>query len=295
MQPWWQKDQVIAAFVVGSFSLTTTLISILVNSRRTAQEPERKPARKTRRRRVGVMFIAGVIAGGMVYRFGIPALNAVGMTLATPIQRLRATASAFEPLVPGREPDASPGGAGSTAAAGGAAAAAVPAPGDSHPGEAADDVFAALAGAFAAPDSGPAPEPPPGLSEWLRATEMRIQYRHVQRLPDACDGAAVAYGNWPEGEAGAPVQCADSGWLVFDVAPLVEAGKVTPNIVYCFNLRNGAGRWARHDGAPSPGLDRVAVPSTTGTWGPAPLGFRVVRTEAGPQIELLNAEPRLLC
>ncbi|HEX7120690.1 MAG TPA: hypothetical protein VF212_17995 [Longimicrobiales bacterium] len=281
MQAWWERDQIISAFIVGSFSMTAALISMIVNTRRiekaatkaaeavsgrkaaSAGTPARRRARRARRMRslgVGAMFVAGMVLGGVGYRYGATALSAAGMAFGLPFDLGWRTAPTLPPLIaaePTRRVTSSGGSA-----------------------EAAEAVPAAVAA---------------GLPDWLRTLGRRIYYRYAERLPDACAGTATAHGNWEGGDAGVPVRCVDSAWLVFDVSGLVEAGTIAPGVVYCVNFRDGAGRWAAHDAANSPGVERVAVPSPTGAVGPMPLGFRVVPTGGADRVEFASAATRAPC
>ncbi|HEX6938648.1 MAG TPA: hypothetical protein VF158_04500 [Longimicrobiales bacterium] len=270
METWWQSDRIISAFIVGCFSMTAALISMFVNSRRIeaaarkaaeavagtkpAARAARRPVRRVRRLRglqVGAMFVAGLVVGGVGYRFGATALSAAGMTLGLPFDGGWRTVPTLPPLV-AAEPDAR--------AASGAGA----------PRVGRGGIPAATAS---------------GLADWLRAIGPRIYYRYAERLPEACAGATTAHGSWAGGDAGEPVRCVDSAWLVFDVAGLVKAGKVAPNALYCLNFRDRAGRWAAHDAGDSPGIERVVVPSRTGALGAAPIGFRVIRQGGVDRIE----------
>lgn len=338
MQAWWQRDQIISAFIIGSFSMSATLISMYVNGRRAAATKTKgKRARRKApgRRRYAILFLAGLVAGGMGYRFGATTLGAEGMSVLGP-----AGASESPQPVPLREEpgpvstvatdsaayrddpgeawtmaedtaafdawwagfvadtrDAGPAKSDRSIEAEGVAEPVGP---SDTTGEEEGDVGreeeVSRSGALHDPTAPDEPLPAPsGLADWLHAEGMRIHYRYAERLPDACEGKTTALGNWVDGEQGMPVECIDDEWLVLDVTELVESGRLTRNATHCFALRSEAGHWAQHDRAPSPGLERVAIASKSDHWGSPPIGFRVLRTDGPDRIEFVNGYPRVYC
>src|SRR5690606_35528083 len=151
-------------------------------------------------------------------------------------------------------------------------------------GTAADGANGTADDAMEAADSAPG-----RLADWLRALGTRVYYRSAERLPDACSGAATVHGSWDGGGDGEPVRCVDRAWLVFDLAPLLESGRLVPDRVYCFNFRDEAGRWAAHDPASSPGLEGVAMDAPEDGVGGSPLGLRVIREGEAYRIAFATA------
>lgn len=286
MQAWWERDQIISAFIVGTFSMTAAMISMVVNSRRiesaakkaaeavagstqgsrarkkaAAEEATASPAaparrgwlrrsRRLRTLRIVGMFVVGMVVGGLGYRVGANTLGTLGLGTGA---RLEASAGAVRTLPPlvADEPAAS----------------------------AAQDAGQAAMGPTT-PENAASPAADVAsnrLADWLRALGTRVYYRYAERLPEACSGAAMVHGSWDGGDVGDPVRCVDRAWLVFDLAPLLESGRVVPDRVYCFNFRDEAGNWAVHDPATSPGLEEVVMPVPDGALGGAPLGLRVTR------------------
>jgi len=255
----WPSDQIISAAIIGGCSLTATLISAYINSRRAAAAQatgKRSRSKPPGRSRYVALFVAGLAAGMIGYRFGAPALGIAGVGVPGPV--VAAEAARPTPYRDRAAPDdrSDP---------------AAPTP----------------------PDATPPASPP--LSTWLRADGLRIHYRYADRLPGACDGRVAAFGNWVDGRRGLAVECLDDGWLVLDLTEPTKAGRLTRNVTHCFAIRGWDGSWAQHDRVPSPGLERVAIASKAGTWGGPPLGFRVVRADGVDRIEFTNAYPRLDC
>ena len=308
MQAWWERDQIISAFIVGTFSLTAAMISMVVNSRRietaakkaaeavagstqgsrsrkktanekatsSASEPAPRGAlRRSRALRVlgvGAMFVAGLVVGSVGYRVGVNRLGALGLGLGQSPGGSAAGVQTVPPLI-------------ADAPASSAAPAEVhPAPGQTGP--VADAAMAATAadGAMETADIAPG-----RLSDWLRSLGTRVYYRYAERLPDACSGAATVHGSWEGGDDGEPVRCVDRAWLVFDLAPLLESGRLVADRVYCFNFRDEAGRWAAHDPANSPGLEEVAMNAPEDVFGGSPLGLRVIRDGEAYRIAFATA------
>lgn len=100
MQAWWQRDQIISAFIIGSFSMTATLISVAVNARRAAADKSRQRGRKPRRnlgfKRVPLLFVAGLAAGALGHRIGSTAMAWLELGVASPLEA-RVTAGAAHP------------------------------------------------------------------------------------------------------------------------------------------------------------------------------------------------------
>lgn len=303
MQAWWERDQIISAFIVGTFSLTAAMISMVVNSRRietaakkaaeavagstqgsrarkkaanekaTSSAAEPAPRGAVRRARilrvlgVGAMFVAGLVVGSVGYRVGANTLGALGLGLGQSAGGSAGGAQTLPPLV--TEVPASPV---TPAGVSPAPARTGPVPEVATAATAADDAMEAADGAMDAVGVAPG-----RLSDWLRSLGTRVYYRYAERLPDACSGAATVHGSWDGGGDGEPVRCVDRAWLVFDLAPLLESGRLVPDRVYCFNFRDETGRWAAHDPANSPGLEEVVVNAPEDVLGGSPLGLRVIR------------------
>lgn len=300
MQAWWERDQIISAFIVGTFSMIAAMISMVVNSRRietaakkaaeavagsktasraakkteaekkatsppdaTARRAAVRRFRRLRALRVGLMFVVGLVVGGVGYRVGSTTLSAMGLGFGSPLEAGVSATHTLPPLL---------------AEAPAVRAGAIP---------------AESAAALAAP---PAAEIAPSrLSDWLRALGTRVYYRYAERLPGACAGAATVHGSWEGGDAGEPVRCVDSAWLAFDLAPLLESGRVVPDRVYCFNFRDETGQWAAHDAAGSPGLEDVAMAVPEGELGQVPLGLRAIRDGESLRITFATAAASAPC
>lgn len=322
MQAWWERDQIISAFIVGTFSMTAAMISMVVHSRRietaakkaaeavaastqgsrtrkkaadekatsSASTPARRGGlrRYRRLRMLGLvgMFFVGLVVGSVGYRVGASTLGALGLGLGqspggsvSSVQTLPSLI-AESPAMP-----ATPAGVRS------APSGTSPVPEAATVGTAADGANGTADNAMEAADSATeaAGVAPGRLSDWLRSLGTRVYYRYAERLPVACSGAATVHGSWDGGGDGEPVRCVDRAWLVFDLAPLLESGRLVPDRVYCFNFRDEAGRWAAHDPANSPGLEGVAMDAPEDVFGGSPLGLRVIREGEAYRIAFATA------
>jgi hypothetical protein len=142
-------------------------------------------------------------------------------------------------------------------------------------------------------------------NDWIQTDGRRIFYRYSRYLPDACqpsaERATYATGNF-NGWGAFPVTCLPGGeWLAFDVLSTLREG-TQYNTTYCFNFRDGAGAWGAHGRPPiAPGLENFVVPtprrqvgSGVRNWGQDGVnpGFRIVRANAGPQVQLASYRHR---
>ncbi len=170
------------------------------------------------------------------------------------------------------------------------------------------DSSAAAQAAEAKSDSAPAPvvaAPAPAkpaatkasgdLEDWLQAEGTKVYYRYTKYLPDACPGTPVAIGNWADGEARpVPARCIDGGWIALDLGPLVQEGRIVPNMTYCMNFRAANGAWGIHVPENAPGIDSVAVPAVKVPLGRA-IGIRYLPGSPREMIMPTSETPRAPC
>lgn len=263
-EAWWERDQIVAAMIVGSFSLTTTIISLLINARRTRAEEaagRRATKRKKKAGRLAAIVLAGTVAIVVAhYALGLAVPGSTGLLLPNGLG-----AAARVPLIISSALTASP-------------AESEPPPGDSVAAREETATHALL-------------------SDWLRAEGTTIRYRYTEYLPAACEGPTVAKGSWNDGwYVGMPVHCLDKDWLALDVAPLVADGRIARNLTYCLSFQDQHGVWARHGELRAPGLDAIAVAAgTSGADAHRNIGFRVVRDATGDGVVFINDFPRAPC
>lgn len=293
MEPWWQRDQIISAFIIGGFSMTATLVSILVTLRRetpVSRSRRRKVRRNALIARLVAMVVAGLVAGGLGYQVAGPVFSGLGAVIPGFVRSASDTSDAE--LVAVGDASSAEGGTGVAAhdatrepAAPGARvvfmAAADTAPAEAATAGSAEDAAAAARDPIAE-----------AVASWLEADGTRIRLRYAESLPDACAGA-VAVGNWPKGdEPGQPVQCGDDGWLAVDLEPLIRSGRITRNLTYCVAFRDAAGRAVEFAGTNVPGVDAVLIRTRRGTQA---VGFRVLAGDGRDRIRFGGGFPRVPC
>jgi hypothetical protein len=133
------------------------------------------------------------------------------------------------------------------------------------------------------------------LEDWLQAEGTKIYYRYTKYLPDACPGTPVAIGNWSDGEARpVPARCIDGGWIALDLGPLVQEGRIVPNMTYCMNFRAANGAWGIHVPENAPGVDSVAVPAVKVPLGKA-IGVRYLPGTPREMVLPTSDTPRAPC
>jgi hypothetical protein len=148
----------------------------------------------------------------------------------------------------------------------------------------------------AAPIAASMPEKSSGkLEDWLQAEGTKLYYRYTRYLPDACPGTPIAIGNWAEGEA-RPVtaRCIDGGWIALDLGPLVQEGRIAPNMTYCLNFRAANGAWGIHAPEGAPGIDSIGVPAVRVPLGHA-IGVRYLPGNPRERIVPTSETPRANC
>jgi hypothetical protein len=133
------------------------------------------------------------------------------------------------------------------------------------------------------------------LEEWLQAEGTKLYYRYTKYLPDACPGSPIAIGNWAEGEL-RPVaaRCIDGGWIALDLGPLVQEGRIVPNMTYCVNFRAANGAWGIHVPEGAPGIDSVGVPAVRVPLGHA-IGVRYLPGNPRERVVPTSDTPRAPC
>jgi hypothetical protein len=133
------------------------------------------------------------------------------------------------------------------------------------------------------------------LEDWLQAEGTKIYYRYTRYLPDACPGTPIAIGNWVDGEARpVPARCIDNGWIALDLGPLVQDGRIVPNMTYCLTFRAASGAWGLHVPDRAPGIDSVAVPAVRIPLGRA-IGLRYVVGNPRERVVPTADTPRAQC
>ena len=133
------------------------------------------------------------------------------------------------------------------------------------------------------------------LEDWLQAEGTKVYYRYTRYLPDACPGTPVAIGNWQDGETRpVPARCLDGGWIALDLGPLVQEGRIVPNMTYCMNFRASNGAWGIHVPEHAPGIDSVAVPAVRVPLGRA-IGVRYLPGTPREQVVPTTDTPRAQC
>jgi hypothetical protein len=133
------------------------------------------------------------------------------------------------------------------------------------------------------------------LEDWLQAEGTKLYYRYTKYLPDACPGSPIAIGNWAEGEL-RPVaaRCIDGGWIALDLGPLVQEGRIVPNMTYCVNFRAANGAWGIHVPEGAPGIDSVGVPAVRVPLGHA-IGVRYLPGNPRERVVPTSDTPRAPC
>ncbi|HEY0674044.1 MAG TPA: hypothetical protein VGD27_17340 [Longimicrobiales bacterium] len=133
------------------------------------------------------------------------------------------------------------------------------------------------------------------LEDWLQSEGTKVYYRYTRYLPDACPGNPIAIGNWAEGESRpVPVRCLDGGWIALDLGPLVQEGRIVPNMTYCVNFRATNGAWGVHVPENAPGIDSVAVPAVRVPLGRA-IGVRYLPGNPRERVVPTSDTPRVPC
>jgi hypothetical protein len=133
------------------------------------------------------------------------------------------------------------------------------------------------------------------LEDWLQAEGTKLYYRYTKYLPDACPGAPIAIGNWADGES-RPVaaRCIDGGWIALDLGPLVQEGRIVPNMTYCLNFRAANGAWGIHVPEGAPGMDSIGVPAVRVPLGHA-IGVRYLPGNPRERVVPTSDTPRATC
>lgn len=284
-------DQIIAAMILGSCTLTAALLNAFVRLRAArsptkGKKPGTKTARSSGRLRLVPRKVLVIGTGLTAFFVGLGVwLDGQGFDLAS------TTAPISERLGEIRN-----GPVGEALAQDESADSSEPAAnGDADPAEGAD-----TAGGAEAPERPPAHmAASPALDSWLRAAGLTVFYRYLEMLPTACDEDAVPVveGNWTPLEEGLATACLENGWLAFDLEPLLRERRIVANVTYCLDVRLESGERGGHADLPAsafPSVRTSAHAREEGVPG-ALIGFRVVREGSQARIVFTDEEPRLRC
>jgi hypothetical protein len=125
-------------------------------------------------------------------------------------------------------------------------------------------------------------------NDWLRRSGTTILYNASRLIPDGCVEGTMAVGDFSRGGwgSGPTVDCRPDGWLAFDTRSLLEESGFFVDHTYCLNFVTPGRKWGQHGGPQkAPGMELIGVPAAEGPEFGINIGFRVVKTASGHEVE----------